>query len=277
MLLEPKLVLLVGIEVVQNDVKLAVRKGGNDAVHEAEELDAASAAFCARPGSCRSRHREPRTRSSSHASCSRGSGRSAPARSAASDSLAPALRPGSTASHRRKARWPCRAGRYRGRRHRLPLEANPDRCFRTRTRAYQIDLLIAQEAPDILHIDIAKLLRQKRAGPARKALRQRLVEQRQNPLVRLLRVDRLFAQAKACPEDLQAVIGKRRRQWLTSRGSTPTSLAIDRVLRPAAARSTIRARFKSRCIVTGDRQRASSTSRSLRESGLLLLRESFRP
>jgi hypothetical protein len=38
------------------------------------------------------------------------------------------------------------------------------------------------------------------------------------------------------------------------------------VLRPAAARSTIRARFKSRCIVTGDRQPASSTSRSLRES-----------
>jgi len=42
-------------------------------------------------------------------------------------------------------------------------------------------------------------------------------------------------------------------------------LAIDRVLRPAAANKTIRARFKSRCIVTGERQRASSTLRSLFE------------
>jgi hypothetical protein len=32
----------------------------------------------------------------------------------------------------------------------------------------------------------------------------------------------------------------------TIRGWTPTSLAIDRVLRPAAAKRTIRARFKSR-------------------------------
>jgi hypothetical protein len=31
-----------------------------------------------------------------------------------------------------------------------------------------------------------------------------------------------------------------------------TSLAIDRVLRPAAANRTIRARFKSRCNVTGE-------------------------
>jgi hypothetical protein len=39
-------------------------------------------------------------------------------------------------------------------------------------------------------------------------------------------------------------------------------LAIDRVLCPAAANRTIRARFKSRCNVTGERQRASSTFRS---------------
>src|SRR5260221_6996052 len=40
---------------------------------------------------------------------------------------------------------------------------------------------------------------------------------------------------------------------------------MDRVLRPAAANRTIRARFKSRCIVTGERQHASSTLRSFRE------------
>jgi hypothetical protein len=41
--------------------------------------------------------------------------------------------------------------------------------------------------------------------------------------------------------------------------------AIDRVLRPAAANRTIRARFKSRCNVTGERQHASSTLRSFLE------------
>jgi hypothetical protein len=45
---------------------------------------------------------------------------------------------------------------------------------------------------------------------------------------------------------------------------TPTSLAIDRV-RPSAANRTIRARFKSRCNVTGERQHASSTLRSFLE------------
>jgi len=45
----------------------------------------------------------------------------------------------------------------------------------------------------------------------------------------------------------------------------PDFLAIDRVLRPAAANRTIRARFKSRCNVTGERQHASSTLRSFRE------------
>jgi hypothetical protein len=54
-------------------------------------------------------------------------------------------------------------------------------------------------------------------------------------------------------------------QRLTIRGWTPTSLAIERVLRPSAANSTIRARFKSRCNVIGERQHASSTLRTFRE------------
>ena len=36
--LEPILVLLVGVEVVEDDVKLAVRKGRGEAVHEVEKL-----------------------------------------------------------------------------------------------------------------------------------------------------------------------------------------------------------------------------------------------
>jgi hypothetical protein len=45
------------------------------------------------------------------------------------------------------------------------------------------------------------------------------------------------------------------------RGWTPTSAAIERVLRPSAASNTMHARFMSRCAVVGARQRASSTFR----------------
>src|SRR6202011_1556862 len=40
--LEPALVLLMRVEIVEDDVKLAIREGGNEAVHEAEELDTAA-------------------------------------------------------------------------------------------------------------------------------------------------------------------------------------------------------------------------------------------
>ena len=40
--LEPILVLFVGVEVVEDDVKLAVRKSRGDAVHEVEKFDAAT-------------------------------------------------------------------------------------------------------------------------------------------------------------------------------------------------------------------------------------------
>src|SRR3981081_1501591 len=41
--LEPMLVLLVGVKVVEDDVKLAVRKSRGDAVPEVKKLDAATA------------------------------------------------------------------------------------------------------------------------------------------------------------------------------------------------------------------------------------------
>ena len=40
--LEPALVLLMRVEVIKDDVKLAIREGGHKAVHKAEELDPAS-------------------------------------------------------------------------------------------------------------------------------------------------------------------------------------------------------------------------------------------
>src|SRR6266446_5734458 len=45
MALEPRLVLLVGIQVVEDDMDVLFRIGGDDVVHKAEEL-AASAALC---------------------------------------------------------------------------------------------------------------------------------------------------------------------------------------------------------------------------------------
>jgi hypothetical protein len=57
----------------------------------------------------------------------------------------------------------------------------------------EVDLLGAQEAPDILDIDIAEPRGQQRSGPAGVALGRPLVQQRQDPFTRLRRVLRLGA------------------------------------------------------------------------------------
>src|SRR2546426_11758302 len=57
----------------------------------------------------------------------------------------------------------------------------------------EVNLVAAQEPPDILDVNIAQRLGQQRAGPARKPLRGRLVQQLQYPLVGGLRIDRLLA------------------------------------------------------------------------------------
>jgi hypothetical protein len=80
------------------------------------------------------------------------------------------------------------------------------------------------------------------------------------------------AKLQAVSARRSASAGRRASRWFPRQRRrdrqvlTPTSLAIDRVLRPAAAKRTIRARFKSRCNVTGDRQQASSTLRSFLET-----------
>ena len=126
----------------------------------------------------------------------------------------------------------------------------------------KVDIVLAQEAPDILNINVAQGLGQQRTRPPPIALRRRLIQKRQNALAGGLAVDRLLARAGTVLEPIKAVVGKARRQLLTMRGWTPTSSAIERVLRPSAASKTIRARFTSRCAVVGARQRASSTLRT---------------
>src|SRR5450755_4205695 len=101
--------------------------------------------------------------------------------------------------------------------------------------------------------------------PAREPLRRRFVQQLQNPLVGGLRIDRLLARPRLVLQPIKAMIGIAMPPKADNPRLDPNSLAIDRVLRPAAANRTIRARFKSRCNVTGVRQHASSTLRSFLE------------
>src|ERR1019366_3363980 len=65
----------------------------------------------------------------------------------------------------------------------------------------EVDLLGTQEAPDILHIDIAERCGQERSRPAGIALGLRLIQQRQNAFARFRRVFWLFALTLEGPLD----------------------------------------------------------------------------
>ena len=67
--------------------------------------------------------------------------------------------------------------------------------------------MAAQEPPDILDVNIAQRLGQQRAGPARKSLRRRFVQQLQNPPVGGLRIDRLLAGPRLVLQSFKAMIG----------------------------------------------------------------------
>ena len=99
----------------------------------------------------------------------------------------------------------------------------------------KIDLVLAQEAPDILNINVAQCLGQQRTRPAGIALRRWLIQNRQNALVRGLAVDRLLA----CP-------------WTILE---PTKAALGKVPPPVAHNARLNANF------LGDRPRAATLSR----------------
>jgi hypothetical protein len=69
--------------------------------------------------------------------------------------------------------------------------------------AAQIDPLLAQGAPDILNVDVAKRLRNQRSVPAREALGRRLIEHRSNALVGRLAINRRRAAARQIVEASQ--------------------------------------------------------------------------
>jgi hypothetical protein len=116
-----------------------------------------------------------------------------------------------------------------------------------------------------LDADVAERLGEQRPGPAREPFGRRLVQQPQNALVGCLRVDRFLARSRLVRQAFKAEICKTMAPQADDPWLDADLLGIERVLRPAADSRTIRARFKSRCNITGDRQRASSTLRSFRD------------
>ena len=71
----------------------------------------------------------------------------------------------------------------------------------------EVDLLPAQEAPDILHIDIAERRSQQRPRPAGIARRRRLIQQRQDAFARCRCVLRLSAPVTGLVEARKSLLG----------------------------------------------------------------------
>src|SRR6266853_3531883 len=71
----------------------------------------------------------------------------------------------------------------------------------------EVNLVAAQEPPDILDVNIAQRRGQQRAGPACKPFWWRFVQQPQDPLVGGLRIDRLLARPRFVFQALKAMVG----------------------------------------------------------------------
>ena len=158
--LEPALVLLMGVEIVEDDVKLAIREGGNDAVHEAEELDTAAPLGMRRD--------DP---SGGHFErCEQGRGAvplvvvALAGQGAAVRQLQITLRPlqgldrrlfVDTENNGLGGRIDIKADHIRGFRHERGVVA-----LAPRLAGGKVDIVLAQEAPDILNINVAQYLGQ---------------------------------------------------------------------------------------------------------------------
>ena len=176
MFLEPALVLLVRVEIVEDDVKLATREGGDDAVHEAEELDTAAALGM--------RCDDPTGGDFERCEQGRGAvplvvvalaGQGAPVRQ-----LQIALRTlqrldrrlfVDTENNRLDGRIDIKPDHIGGFRHERRVVA-----LAPRLAGGKVDSVLAQEAPDILNINVAQCLGQQRTRLLGVALRRRLIQ-----------------------------------------------------------------------------------------------------
>lgn len=73
---------------------------------------------------------------------------------------------------------------------------------------HEIDLVDAQEMPDILDINVTQFLGQQRPRPAREPLRRGLVQKSQNPLVRRRRIERPLARPQLVAKARKPFIDK---------------------------------------------------------------------
>src|SRR5215813_4683974 len=208
MFFEPALVLLVRVEIVEDDVKLAIREGGDDAVHEAEELDTAAALGMRRDNPA----------GGDFERCEQGrramplvvvalAGQGAPIWQ-----LQIALRTlqrldrrlfVDTENNRLGGRIDIKPDHIGGFRHERRVVA-----LAPRLAGRKVDIVLAQEAPNILNINLAQCLGQQRTRPSGVALRRWLIQKRQNALVRGLAVNRLLAGPRPVLQSAKAVLGK---------------------------------------------------------------------
>src|SRR3984957_5029662 len=207
-LLEPVLVLLMGVEVVEDDVQLAALEGGDEPVHEAEELDPA-APF-------RMRRDDPA--GGDLESCKQGRGAmplvvmALSGQGASVWQLQIALC--SLQGLDRRLLVDTQNNRLGGR---IDIEADHVGGFRRKRGVValapglaggEIDPMLAQEAPNILNVNVAKGSGQQRPRPAGIPFRRRLIQKRKNALVRDHAVDRLLARSRTILQPLKAVVGK---------------------------------------------------------------------
>ena len=191
MRLEPAVALgLVGVQVVENDMDLAVGIGGHHAVHEVEELTAAPPFVVSGLNLAAGDVESGKQRRRAVSLIGVGHGRSGRARSAASDSPGRAPAPGCAASRRPPARWRPPAGASRGRRSRPPWGRTRDRCSGTRIYGRPGRSFAGAGSADVLVRHIAQRPGQQWRRPASEAGGRRLVQLRQDAPARLGRVDR---------------------------------------------------------------------------------------
>src|ERR1700752_2937029 len=105
---------------------------------------------------------------------------------------------------------------HNGLRGRGDIEADNIRGFGRKVRVValtpglasrEVNLVAAQEPPDILDVNIAQRPGQQGPGPACEPFRRQLVQQLQNPLVSGLRINRLLARSRLVLQPFKALVG----------------------------------------------------------------------
>src|SRR6516165_5477387 len=208
MFLEPTVALLMSVEIVEDDVQLAIGEAGDDMVHEAEELDAAPPLGMRRNDPARGNfERTKQRRGAVPLVVMALAGQGASVRQL-QIALCPLQRLDrgllvDTQDNRLGRRINVKAdhvGRLRGELRVVALAPGLPRS--------QIDVVLAQETPNILNVDVFERLRQQRASPPGIACGRRLIQKRQNPLASRRTVNRRLGSTRAIVQSGKPVIGK---------------------------------------------------------------------